>query len=58
MWDIHRIGDLFREVRQASRVLWRTPGHSAAVVTLLALGIGVNAAMFNLVNATGRDFVT
>ncbi|MEO8596660.1 MAG: ABC transporter permease [Candidatus Solibacter sp.] len=51
MWTITRVEDVFREVRQAARVLRRTPGHSIAVITLLALGIGANAAMFSLVNA-------
>ena len=42
---------MFREIRQAARILIRAPGHSAAVILLLALGIGLNAAMFSLVNA-------
>lgn len=42
--------DLWREVRHAVRYLRRSPGHTTAIVILLALGIGANAAMFNLVN--------
>jgi predicted permease len=43
--------DLLREIRHIARVLGRSPSHSAAVIGLLALGIGANSAMFSLVNA-------
>jgi putative ABC transport system permease protein len=36
------------EIRLAARGLGRAPGFTAAVVVMLALGIGVNAAMFGL----------
>lgn len=43
--------DLWRDGRHAARVLSRAPGHSTAIVLLLALAIGPNAAIFTLVNA-------
>jgi putative ABC transport system permease protein len=45
MWDA--IG---QNVRDAARGLRRTPGMAAAIVILLALGIGANATMFEIVD--------
>lgn len=42
---------LFRDVRFGLRSLCRQPGLSAAVVAMLALGIGINAATFAVVDA-------
>ncbi len=41
---------LFRDVRDAARVLIRRPGFSALVILTLGLGIGANAAIFGAVN--------
>jgi putative ABC transport system permease protein len=40
-----------RDARYGTRVLWRSPGYAAVVITTIALGIGVNAAIFSVVHA-------
>jgi putative ABC transport system permease protein len=40
-----------RDARYGARVLWRSPGYALVVVMTLALGIGVNAAIFSVVHA-------
>ncbi len=40
-----------RDARYGARVLWRSPGYAAVVITTIALGIGVNAAIFSVVHA-------
>jgi predicted permease len=44
-------GSLARDVREALRSVRRRPGLTAAVVTMLALGIGANTAMFSVADA-------
>ena len=39
------------DLRQAARRLWKAPGFTAAAVLTLALGIGVNVAIFTLTKA-------
>jgi predicted permease len=41
---------LTRDVRHGARALWRQPGFTAVAVLLLALGIGLNTALFSLVD--------
>jgi predicted permease len=50
-WSFVWLENLWRDVRHAARVLRRAPGHTAAVILLLAIGIGANAAMFSVFNA-------
>jgi macrolide transport system ATP-binding/permease protein len=43
--------DLRRDVRHSVALFRRSPGFTAAVILTLALGIGLNTAMFSFVNA-------
>jgi predicted permease len=42
---------LWYDARHAARSLWRTPAVSITIMITLALGLGVNAAMFSLLDA-------
>lgn len=41
---------MIQDFRFAFRQLWKAPGFTAAAILVLALGIGVNTAIFNLIN--------
>jgi predicted permease len=45
------IADFFRDVREALRKWRRKPGYAAITVVTLAIGVGGNIAMYDLVNA-------
>lgn len=42
--------DFLQDLRHGARLLFRNPGFAAAAVFVLALGIGANSAVFNLVH--------
>lgn len=45
------LGDVMRDARYAVRGFRRTPGFTAAVVLILTVGIGANAAIFSVMQA-------
>jgi putative ABC transport system permease protein len=45
------MGSLLQELRYSLRLLGRSPGFAAVVILTLALGMGVNTAIFGVVNA-------
>jgi predicted permease len=50
LWSIPSLEHFLQDVRYAVRGLRRSPGFAATVITTLGLGIGANAAMFNVVD--------
>ena len=50
VWGWRWLDDLARDLRHAVRGLARSPGFTAAVVIILALGTGVTTAMFGIVH--------
>src|ERR1700757_1318603 len=48
---LHMNQNLLKDHSQTGRTLWQNPGFTAVTVLSLALGIGVNTAIFSLIDA-------
>ncbi len=50
VWTIAWLERLVQDLRFGARTLWRSPGLTVAAVLAIALGIGVNAGIFSVLN--------
>jgi putative ABC transport system permease protein len=45
------LADLWQDLRYGARTIWKNPGFAFVVVATLALGIGINSAVYSVVDA-------
>jgi predicted permease len=50
-WMFHSLETLLQDVRYGLRVLGRSPGFAVTTVSVIALGVGANAAIFSLLDS-------
>src|SRR5947207_1835896 len=51
MRRVNHIENFIRDLRYGLRILARSPGFTAVAVIMIALGLGVNAGIFTILNA-------
>jgi len=49
--DLYALQMLARDMRVGARLLWRSPWFTLVAITTLGLGIGLNVALFSVLNA-------
>ena len=50
VWSIAWLEQLLQDLRYGARTLWRSPGLTIAAVLAIALGVGINAGIFSVLN--------